>query len=318
MSRTRDIIEEIVNIRQRRRFGSGMAELTMRLFALEQIFNANEKIDSELIRYFPVALVACMEGYFRISIKELIDAGEPYLSSAEKVTVLPKIDFSLLRAVHGKTITVGELIAHTVQISRLEHINNTLSCLLGKKFLESLRTVSDRWAHEIQGKSLAPILLEPDEVCGDVARTFELRHIICHELASAYEISHEEIARCFKSCVLFLKASEEFISECICPDAPLSQTEMNIAAGKSLNEKQERLTKILGEIRSHIEHSELKEFDDTQEKWQIYCDEWANFIANKQAKGGTLWPLIRATTTEDLVEQRITELIGFKEISDHA
>lgn len=44
----------------------------------------------------------------------------------------------------------------------------------------------------------------PNDVFADVARTFELRHIICHEIASAYEIKLEEVARCFESCVAFL------------------------------------------------------------------------------------------------------------------
>ena len=46
-----------------------------------------------------------------MAIKDLIDAGEPYLSNAEKPASSIKLDFSVLRAVHGKTITVGELVA---------------------------------------------------------------------------------------------------------------------------------------------------------------------------------------------------------------
>jgi hypothetical protein len=174
MSRTRDIIQEIADVRQRRRFGSAMAELPMRLFALEQAFKAHDKIEAELIRYFPVALIACVEGYFRMVIKDLIDAGEPYLTNAEKPASSLKLDFSLLRAVHGRTITVGELVAHSVRLSRLEHIETVLSGLLAKGFLNSLCTITDRWAHEIMGKPTEPILSEPDKVFADVARTFEL------------------------------------------------------------------------------------------------------------------------------------------------
>jgi hypothetical protein len=142
MSRTRDTIQEIADIRQRRRLGSAMAELPLRLFALEHAFKIHDKSQHELIRYFPVALIACVEGYFRMAIKDLIDAGEPYLSNAEKPASSLKLDFSLLRAVHGKTITVGELVAHGVPLSRLEHIENVLSSLLGIGFLHSLRTTT--------------------------------------------------------------------------------------------------------------------------------------------------------------------------------
>ena len=59
-----------------------------------------------------------------MAIKELIDAGEPYLTNAEKPASSAKLDFAVLRAVHGKAITVGELVAHSVQLSRLDHIKH--------------------------------------------------------------------------------------------------------------------------------------------------------------------------------------------------
>lgn len=63
MSKTRDIIQEIADIRQRRRFDSAMAELPLRLFSLEQAFKAHDRSQTELIRYFlsrsPQATAAC-------------------------------------------------------------------------------------------------------------------------------------------------------------------------------------------------------------------------------------------------------------------
>jgi hypothetical protein len=310
MGRVRDIIQEIADVRQRRQFGSSMLELSMRLFALEHSFKKHDKAESELTRYFPVALIACVEGYFRMAIKDLIDAGEPYLSNAEKPASTLKLDFSLLRAVHGKAITVGELVAHGVQLSRLEHIEAVLSGLLGKGFLDSLRGTTDRWAHEIKGEPVTPILLNPDEVFADVTRTFELRHIICHEIASAYEIGPEEIAHCFESCVAFLQAADELISETLHPGAPLTQTDMNIAAGKSLDESQEQLAAAIEELRLRLGVDERAAFDECQMKWQLYCDGWADFTAG-QHEGGTIWPVIYAGAAKAVVDRRLDEIRGF-------
>lgn len=312
MSRTRDIIQEIADIRKRRLFGFSIAELTMRLFELEQTFKNHDKNETELFRYYPVALIACLEGYFRMAIKELIDAGEPYLSNAEKPASALKLDFSVLRAVHGKTITVGELVAHGIQLSRLHDIEAVLSSLLGKGFLDSLRTTKDRWAHEVMGEPDLPILSEPDQVFSDVARTFELRHIICHEIASAYEINSDEVGRCFESCVTFLKAANEFISETMQPGAPLTQTAMNIAAEQSLNEKQEQLGKVLEALRSRLSETEITALNESQANWQLYCDTWASFVAGERIGGGTIWPLIYDSAAEALVEQRLDEVKGFK------
>ena len=94
-----------------------------------------------------------------------------------------------------------------------------------------------------------------------VARTFELRHIICHEIASAYEIESDEVARCLESCVAFLRAADEFISETIHPGAPLTQTDMNIAAGKSLDEIRSSLAETVATIRRRLDFVELIAFD---------------------------------------------------------
>ena len=184
MSKARDIIQEIAEVRERRRIGNAMAELSLRLLALEQAFKLHGNTDAELAKYFPVALIACLEGYLRMAIKDLVDAGEPYLSNAEKPASSVKLDFSLLRAVHGKSVTVGEIVSHGVPISRLEHIESVFSSLLGTSFLSKLRVVSDRWAHEIKGQPAEAILKDPDRVLGEVPRTFALRPIIFHGIAS--------------------------------------------------------------------------------------------------------------------------------------
>lgn len=293
-----------------------MSELPLRLFALEHAFKEHDKSQIELTRYFPVALIACVEGYFRMAMKDLIDTGEPYLSNAEKPASSLKLDFSVLRAVHGKAITVGELVAHGVPLSRLEHIESALSSLIGTGFLQALRTTADRWAHEIRGEPATPILAKPNEVFADVARTFELRHIICHEIASAYEIESEEVARCFESCAAFLRAADEFISETIHPGAPLTQTEMNIAAGKSLTEARERLAQAVAGVKSRLDDAELTAFNESQEKWQLYSDAWADFVAGERANSGTIWPLIYADAAETTVKRRLEEVSGWKRLGD--
>lgn len=316
MGRTRDIIQEIADIRQRRQFGEAMSELPFRLFALEVAFKKLDKDNAEIARYFPVALVACVEGYFRMAIKDLVDAGEPYLTNAEKTASSMKLDFSVLRAIHGKTVTVGELVAHGVQLSKLEHVDGALSSLLNTSFLQGLGTITDRWKHEVKGETASPILERPDQVYADVARTFELRHIICHELASAYEILPDEIAQCFESCVLFLRAADEYISETLHPGAPLTQADMNIAAGRSLDEAQVRLAAAVGAVRTRINNDDHAAFDDAQAKWQHYANAWADFEAGNRATGGTIWPLIYTGALQGTIERRIEELNAFRQLHE--
>lgn len=316
MSRTRDMIQEIADVRQRRRFSSAMSELPLRLFALEQAFSQHHPSQHELIRYFPVALIACVEGYFRLAIKDLVDAGEPYLSNAEKPAASIKLDFSVIRAVHGKAITVGELVAHGVSLSRLDHIDSIMSNLLGVGFLRELRTVADRFSHEVMGKPALPILGNPDQIYLDLARTFELRHIICHEIASAYEISSEEVGRCFESCVSFLKAADELISETLQPAAPLTQLQMNAVAAQSVADAKARVEDVATDIRLRLDAIDLASFNESHEKWQAYSDAWVAFVAGKQEDGGTIWPLIAAGIAVEATEQRLDVMKNWRGLKE--
>ena len=83
---------------------------------------------------------------------------------------------------------------------------------------------------------------------------------------------------------------------------------MNIAAGKSLNERREQLADAVATLRQRLDAVELVAFDDSQEKWQLYCDTWADFVAGRRVGGGTIWPLIYASAAE--------EVSGYMRLSD--
>ncbi len=313
MSRARDIIQEIADIRQRRQFGSAMAELPFRLFTLEQAFKSHDRSQTELTRYFPVALVACMEGYFRMVIRDLVDSGDPYLANAEKAASTIKPDFSIIRAVHGRRITIGELVAHSVPISRLEHIDGALSSLLGTSFLTKLRSTTDRWAHEVRGEPARPILTNPDAVFSNVLRTFELRHVICHEIASAYEIDTAEIEACFESCVAFLRVADECVSETLHPGSPLTQTDMNIAAADALSNAEARLSAVVATLTSSASAEANEAVCQVNLKWHEFTEAWMAARVGDRSQGGTIWPTLYAGLKQSLVERWIVDLEKYRD-----
>jgi uncharacterized protein YecT (DUF1311 family) len=287
-----------------------MFELSFRLTEIEGAFARYDTTNEELLRYFPVALIACVEAYFRMVVRQLVDDGEPYLANAERLSAV-KLDFDALRAIHGKSVTVGELIAHAFPLSRLDHVGSAMSSLLGIDFLRELRTVADRWEHEIVGKPKVPILADPDLVYSKVSRAFELRHIICHEIASAYPVTIEDVSQCVEGTVLFLRASDELISEHRHPGSPLTQTDMNIDAGQALSAARKRLAELIESERAQYSGERLEIFDDAQTKWTAYCEAWSKFEADECA-GGTIWPMLFAGAAESLTNQRIEEVESYR------
>jgi Protein of unknown function (DUF1311). len=307
MAKQKSKIEEIIEVRSRQHYGTALFELRMRLLNLENEFDQVSDNSSELFRYFTVAIIACAESFFRLAIKELIDSGEPFLSNAENLRDTVKFDFTVLRAIHGKSVTVGDFVSHCVALSSLEHINTTLSIILGVDFLDSVKDVADRWVYEVLKKPKVPIIEEPNKVFAGVKRTFEMRHIICHEFASNVVISKEDVSDSFKHTATFLRASAEFIQEIRYPGAPLTQYAMNINSAKLLDERREILNVCCAEVKARLNPGRILEFDAAQQKWADYCDAWARFEADVEA-GGTIRPLLYGNVARKMTEQRIEEV----------
>lgn len=312
MPNRRDLIKEIIEIRGRRRSSHPTLELFQRLLELQSAYENRDKKNPELLKYFPIALVACMEGYFRAALKHLIDSEEKYLENASSLAMNLRFDFEIVKALYGKKISIGEFIAHMISLNNLGHIERNMSQLLGIDFLNKLAIVHDRWATEIKGEPKKPIISDSSTTYRNVAKTFELRHIFCHETATKHEIEETVITDCFDSTVLFLKASDELLSETLHPNAPLTQADMNIESAKEYKKEMETLQKINAKICAKLDETRQKEFLLVHEAWERFMNLGADFEANEY-KGGTIWPTIRNTSAASITSKRIEEVSALLE-----
>ena len=165
-----------------------------------------------------------------MAIKELIDSGEPYLRNSRQLLRREGYDIDILMGLHGETITIGEVISQHPSITSLGHVIATIDAVMGSDFRSAITAVCDRWKVDVENKPMQLIIFNLDETFGHVEHTFRLRHILCHEAASAIEIQREEVERCIHHTSAFLRASDELISQTLFPDAPLTQADMNEAS----------------------------------------------------------------------------------------
>lgn len=310
MADNRNILGEIDEVKERRKGSKSFLELSRRLSQISRAFKTHDQSNDELTRYFPVALIATIEAYFRQSLAELIDIGEPYLSNANKLSAILKFDFALVRAVNGRTVTIGELIGHSIKLSRLDSLEAAVSMVIGRSFKTELTQVADRWEYEVLGGVKAPILSNPEKVLSGVARMFELRNIICHETATGFTVSYGEVASCFTACQSFLRASDVFFQELRSPGAPLTQTGMNIEAGDKLAALEHQLSQLVEDIRTNSEPEQLAVFDDAQKKWEAFRDAWLQHLVGEREGGGSIWPMEYALTSCQLTTKRIEQLLN--------
>ncbi len=79
----RDYVSEIEEIKSRRAFDSSYSEAYDRLREIKKSFSEISPDNKELLRYFPITLVATLEGCFRIIISELVNLGGKYINNPD-------------------------------------------------------------------------------------------------------------------------------------------------------------------------------------------------------------------------------------------
>src|ERR1041385_4685345 len=103
MSKKRDYIAEILEIKGRslkrtdrynqfyKRYDPVVgAHVFLKFFGTQ-----DPEVRSELLKYIPIGTLACLEGYFRMVIRDLIDYGEPYQSNAYRLDDI-KVDIGVV------------------------------------------------------------------------------------------------------------------------------------------------------------------------------------------------------------------------------
>jgi hypothetical protein len=152
----------------------------------------NSQIDSsqildltyEISKYVPIGLVSCLEGYFRVVYANLLDFGSPFRDNANKLETKFSFNIETIFALEGSSVSLGEFVAHMLQTSSLDDINNVMSVLIGDSFLTLFKKEYANYQQEQIQLSLFP--MDNEEVAGqviiDIKRLFELRHIYAHEI----------------------------------------------------------------------------------------------------------------------------------------
>ena len=145
-----------------------------------------------------------------------------------------------------------------------------------------------------------------------VKRTYELRHIFCHEFATNLKIDQDEILRNFKNCKLFLVHANNAIYDLLYPNAPLTQSEMDLEAQSRFELKEKELDTLVQFILSINNEDNFQYFDNdlfekSYNEWKKYRDSVGEYKASL-AEGGTIHQLSYLSATTTVTEEKIDSL----------
>jgi len=214
----RDYISEIISKKERLKKRSPrwnqLSKRLVMLISLKQFANQytrrNKSIHKELPKYFPIGFVACIEGYFRLAIMDLINHGKPFSDNAKKFKDY-KFTVEHIIALQEKKVSYGELISHLLPLNGLDEIESTMSLIMGKSFLKELINTKTGNDEIFSGKSLEEVG-KSNKLISDINKLYELRHIFAHELAPSIIINTPEISSCSQAATVFMFLSETLIS----------------------------------------------------------------------------------------------------------
>jgi hypothetical protein len=215
MARKRDYISEIIEKRSRllkrtNRYDQFLKRYDGIVIALDFLVKEGKKDPysrSELLKYIPIGSVACIEGYYRMVIRDLINHGSPYDTNARKLEDI-KIDIDTVLRMGKEKVSIGEFISHLVSVNNLEDMHRGFTTLIEKDFLEELNKIED----ETIGKTIGEVA---DRLYEDIRWMFRDRHIYCHEVATRVQPRIVEAQSYVGATLVFTYAIEKMLQELI-------------------------------------------------------------------------------------------------------
>jgi hypothetical protein len=239
-------IQDIIDKRQR--LSAPDNAVSWRMSSLVQTFSAPEKHREELLRYFPIAVVAAIDGYFRARLAKLIDSGEPFLSNAVSAYPNVSLDAALAGAIAAKTVSLGELLMHPVNIGGFDTLIQVVTKITGvTNFLEELTKIKPT---HLGAKKDDRVVRDPAATWNHLGKVFALRHILCHELAVDLEIGDAETRGLLITSQQFMTAAAQWFNKLEHPHPPPSKEERIGRAKESRARAEKRLNSQLSVFRS--------------------------------------------------------------------
>jgi uncharacterized protein YecT (DUF1311 family) len=314
----RNHADEIIEIKKRNMGNRGI--LLYYLSNLSAKWRETSQDNSSTPDFYLIRAVTILEVSARQEMSSLIDHAKQFTDRAIVLTKSIKLDFSTVQNVQGRAITLGDIVAHSVSVNSFNQIIDYFETLLAKPLRPLLMNVVDRWSTEIEGKPSKPIISDYDSLNKRLNRLFIIRHILCHEMPDKSVYSTNEVAGFLDDAFKFSKALEEILNFEKFGLTPLTQTEMNIAAGERLKNAQTDLDCLLLKILEYLSNSDsehtdylpseislLSSLNEAQDKWDAYRKTDCNFIADMY-RGGSIMPLIWANRATEMTVSRTKEL----------
>jgi uncharacterized protein YecT (DUF1311 family) len=267
--------------------------------------------------FYPVRAVTLLEVTARAWTAQFVDSGPPYVERALDIAKSLKFDLELVKAIEGRAITLGDVIAHSASLNSFNQLVAHFDVLLGKRFLSLLEKAFDKWDARILGKEPTPIVSDIESLCRNLARLFEARHILVHEIPKGRVLRAEEVEPLLQSTFEFAHAAEEVLAEALWGEVPLTGVEQRTKAWADFQKVEKEMNSLLQLLKDQnkADAVRLVLLEKSQCAWLPFARAQADLRAD-EARGGTLAGLLATREMDALTTDRTKQLRAYLKEED--
>jgi uncharacterized protein YecT (DUF1311 family) len=278
---------------------------------LKKIWETRLKGVSPSDELVPIRIVTMLEVFLRHWIETFIDHGAPYVERASKLGANIKYDFAIARSLQGGSVSLGQLIAHSVPLSRLDAVCAVFEVLLGGDLFGAIAKTRDRWKERLEpltgGK---PIIANVTRVRNTLGRLFDVRNIIVHEIPENKTHEGTDVSDFLDASAQFVHAAEEEFLFLLHGNTPMTQAEMNQDAANRHAQAMAELEALCKEIELNTSSTEIH---GVQCAWLAFKEAEAERITQRQL-GGSIRPMVYSMAAAEITTARIQQI---KDLEEH-
>lgn len=300
--------KELVEVRSRLFVKDWQAVIFDVGYRLLELRKAVESSDSrEIYRHTPVAVIAALETYFRGTIVDLVNRGEPYRSRVsdlvrDKVVIKDAISFF-----HGESFTFGEVIANFASCNSVSDIHTWLETLLNIDLKDHLKKAIE--PHDKRNGYIdAPLIInDVNSLYRNIEETFQLRHIFAHEAAAQHNVDREYALQMINAIQDFTDGIYAVLWDTAYANLPLTTKEQNQYTYQNYQEENAKLMAVVAQATRIAERDGISNwFVTNQQSWESFCYDWIEQGYRNQ--NGSVWNSEANLKHATLIQQR-TEML---------
>jgi len=309
----KDLINEIVEVKNRKKYKTTYI-INQRIEEIEKSLKnfidcKGNFANNEIIKYFPIGIVALIEAFTRNIIKNLIDHGKPYIDNIIKLEKkCDKLDFKIITEIQKKNITIGEFVSHVLSINNMENIISILSLLTNSDFFCEFKTFISDYDSDYLSDEIVSLKNNFNETLENINNTFKLRHIFCHESIPQDKVDVHLISKCFESSKIFILSLDTYIHYILYGPVEKSAREMYDKVIDEFNVIDNELKKVLTIIYdSDQDIYEKKLLLESIKIWEQYREQMATAITY-QCRHGNLGIILSHECKTNITKHQIAAL----------